>query len=880
MASKKEDIQSKNLKENNKILSEQISLAAELADKFKDVYSTIKEKSTLDKISNDVLKQALKVTQNLKSEFNSIKEVQNDIVKAEKAQNDVQKQILAVTERGGKSLEKELDILKKREASLGRAEDKIKAAEKAVRDGVKGAKQQLDLAKENLDKKRAMYDASIETMSAEAEMVMHLEDQNKQLSQTLNYLAEQKKRQENLTNASKGLVNNMERVGKVLDKIGLGGVGKVFSDAAAKAKTMAYELSDGGRKGLTGFQKMKVAATALGGALKVAMGPMAIIGLLVSGFQKFKERAEEAKNLMAEISQQTMDFGRSLGMSSSMANKVAGSAKAIGSAMGMTREQAVASAEAIYGEIGGVEKLSNSTMKTFMKLNVHGGISAETIGRMHQMSKLTGTEAGKVAKNIATTAQESIKSMKVNVSMKQVMEGVSKVSNRMLLSAGGYSKAITTSVVQAKKLGLEMEQVESIANALLNIEDSIAAEMEAELLTGKELNLEKAREAALNGDNAKLMEALTEQGITAADYGNMNRIQQEALAKSLGMSGEEMSKMLVTQKQNEASNQDLLDTQHKGIDAMTTQASLAESIKNLNEAIVLSNKDGGEAMIKWEEAMARFRIAVEPLLNMIFIPILDTMTLIMEKVTGLIQGFVQAKNEGLGVFEAIGKVWSNADGLSRVLMVVAGTLVAIKATMLAINIAQKVKNGYDAIAEGYAKSKLAIQKFMNLELVKEGAQMIKNGAKMALDFAKSVGMAIMKVIGSLASIPFVGWALGLAAAGTIAGLAAKYMNDGVISPSSGGGGYGDRVLYGPEGAISFNNKDTIVAGTNLFGNDVASGPDANKATSGGAGGGGAVVAELQRVSALLQQILSKEGAVMIDGNKVGTTLALSNYKQQ
>ena len=34
----------------------------------------------------------------------------------------------------------------------------------------------------------------------------------------------------------------------------------------------------------------------------------------------------------------------------------------------------------------------------------------------------------------------------------------------------------------------------------------------------------------------------------------------------------------------------------------------------------------------------------------------------------------------------------------------------------------------------------------------------------------------------------------------------------------GKGGYGSRVLFGPEGAISFNNKDTIVAGTNLFGN--------------------------------------------------------------
>ena len=122
-----------------------------------------------------------------------------------------------------------------------------------------------------------------------------------------------------------------------------------------------------------------------------------------------------------------------------------------------------------------------------------------------------------------------------------------------------------------------------------------------------------------------------------------------------------------------------------------------------------------------------------------------------------------------------------------------------------------------------------------------------------------------------------GWALGIAAAGTIAGLAAKYMSDGVISPTSGGGGFGDRVLYGPEGAISFNNKDTIVAGTNLFGNDVASGPDSGQAMG---GGNGAMVTELQRVSSLLQQILNKEGGVYIDGSKVGNTLALSNYKQQ
>jgi hypothetical protein len=88
------------------------------------------------------------------------------------------------------------------------------------------------------------------------------------------------------------------------------------------------------------------------------------------------------------------------------------------------------------------------------------------------------------------------------------------------------------------------------------------------------------------------------------------------------------------------------------------------------------------------------------------------------------------------------------------------------------------------------------------------------------------------IYASLAAIPVVGPALGaIAVAGMIGMLAkaamgssssAKKGND-IMSPAPGGGGYGKRTLFGPEGAIQLNNKDTIIAGTDLFkkGNDVA-----------------------------------------------------------
>ena len=42
---------------------------------------------------------------------------------------------------------------------------------------------------------------------------------------------------------------------------------------------------------------------------------------------------------------------------------------------------------------------------------------------------------------------------------------------------------------------MEMAKVESIADSLLNFEESISNELQAELLIGRDINLEKARQA-------------------------------------------------------------------------------------------------------------------------------------------------------------------------------------------------------------------------------------------------------------------------------------------------------------------------------------------------------------------------------------------------
>jgi hypothetical protein len=97
--------------------------------------------------------------------------------------------------------------------------------------------------------------------------------------------------------------------------------------------------------------------------------------------------------------------------------------------------------------------------------------------------------------------------------------------------------------------------------------------------------------------------------------------------------------------------------------------------------------------------------------------------------------------------------------------------------------------------------------------------------------------------------------------------------DDIMSPAPGGTGYGKRTLFGPEGAIQLNDKDTVIAGTNLFGNDVASEPGKSTQMGGkGAiklnGDSSAVVNAIMELRKDVNALANRPISVAIDGKKV------------
>jgi hypothetical protein len=105
------------------------------------------------------------------------------------------------------------------------------------------------------------------------------------------------------------------------------------------------------------------------------------------------------------------------------------------------------------------------------------------------------------------------------------------------VSAENYFKAeaLAKAAFKAKEFGINLDQADKISEGLLDFESSITNQLSAELITGKELNMEKARLLALNGDIAGASAEILRQVGGTAEFSRMNRIQQEAIAKAVGL---------------------------------------------------------------------------------------------------------------------------------------------------------------------------------------------------------------------------------------------------------------------------------------------------------------------------------------------------------
>jgi hypothetical protein len=277
-----------------------------------------------------------------------------------------------------------------------------------------------------------------------------------------------------------------------------------------------------------------------------------------------------------KANEQTVKIGKSLGISYDAASKVRDSfvqySRASKDSFINTDRLAKSQGE-LSEQLGIAVQFSNEELETFSRLTELVGLSSQEAGNLAKFSAAAGMESKDYVADIRRSAFYAQQANKIHISDKELLSTIGKLSAGILVKFQGNPKALAEAVVQSKKLGISLEQVDKVGDSMLNWESSIQNELEAELITGKQLNFEKARAAALTGDQATLMQEVANQAGSLSDYQNMNVIAQESLAKAFGMSRDEMSEMLMKQeainkygdKASELNAKQLEDLQKSGL---------------------------------------------------------------------------------------------------------------------------------------------------------------------------------------------------------------------------------------------------------------------------------------------------------------------------
>ena len=234
--------------------------------------------------------------------------------------------------------------------------------------------------------------------------------------------------------------------------------------------------------------------------------PLTIITGLISIIKDLDDGAEK--------------YARSMNITYEEALKVRNEMEAVA---GVTKTQMLEASIAINKELGTSTQLTKENAAAFAKLQTYAGMTSEELMGITSLSLTNGKNLKQNTNEFIAQAKHIAAGKKIVLNEKQLMADIGKISAATTLSLGKNPKELAKAAATAKSLGIEMSKLEDIAGGLLDFESSIENELSAELLTGKNLNLEKARSLALNNDIAGMAEEINNQIGTSADYTNMNR---------------------------------------------------------------------------------------------------------------------------------------------------------------------------------------------------------------------------------------------------------------------------------------------------------------------------------------------------------------------
>ena len=457
--------------------------------------------------------------------------------KKAKENQKIQETILELLTKQGEAVAKVTKEFQKQTDAASTVETIVKATKdeyEGQQKDLKGLKDiEKDIAdgkKKATDEEKVLLQKNIEFREKAVKASKEALELQKKLAPTIKTQADQSK---NLGDNIKGFVEAFPGGGQISSVLGLDKLGDDMEKGVldnlkqvGKSGKKSGSMAGGAFAGLT--TRVKALGAAIAANPILALGAV-VLAITTAVFQ-FRKNIRDLANEL-EISASAAKSMKLELMAAEFELKT----------MGFDSSKLKTTLQTISQEFGTMEMITVENAKNIEKMAQEMGVAGTEVVKFNKvMMDLTGASFD-VATNIAQSVADLADSE--GVAIGRVMKDVSTNAEAFAKFSMDGAEGLARAAVEAAKIGGSLKTVLEVADNVLKLETSLSNQFKAQVITGKQINLEKARQLALDGDIAGLTEEIQSIVSDFGDIQAMNVIERQSLADSIGISVRELQRI-------------------------------------------------------------------------------------------------------------------------------------------------------------------------------------------------------------------------------------------------------------------------------------------------------------------------------------------------
>jgi len=271
---------------------------------------------------------------------------------------------------------------------------------------------------------------------------------------------------------------------------------------------------------------------------------------------KLKDESLEAESektmvveLFNQIDESAAKFRREMGFTrqyTSDIDKYARTTAVNFAKVGVTGEQAYEAASGLSKQLFSSTNVSEEMLSNTALISAQLGVASQVT------SELTKNLA-MVSRNTASSQQNTVLfaaalSEAAGTSLNDVMSDINTATKSQYIYISRSGTEMVKAAVEAKRMGTTIQSAAESSLKLLSFTQNVRDEMEASVLLGKSINLQKARELSYNRDirglNAEILKIIHD-----TNFEQLDPFQQAAVAAALGKSAGELAQIAQAERE-------------------------------------------------------------------------------------------------------------------------------------------------------------------------------------------------------------------------------------------------------------------------------------------------------------------------------------------